>query len=959
MIFQVEVGFRTEDLDPAGRAATDGVRAFGFGDVERLRYSAITVIETDLGREAAERLARELLADPVVNDYRVRAEGEPALPERPGHRAVEIYRKPGVMDPAEASVRRAALAMGIELASARTGRRYEVRGGDLTEERLLAIARRVLANEVIEEIHVGGLRDLAHRSHAPYVFRRVEVPLRSLSDEALRKTSRDHRLALSLAEMRAVQEHFRSLGREPVDVELLTVAQTWSEHCKHKTFTSPVDCDGRSYENLLKETIVRATKEIAHPMCVSVFVDNAGVVDFDGENCLAFKVETHNHPSAIEPYGGAGTGVGGVIRDVLGTGLGARPLVDTDVFCFAPPDTDLARVPKGALHPRLVMRGVVAGVRDYGNRMGIPTANGAILFDERYIGNPLVYCGTVGILPRSKVEKAARKGDRVVVLGGRTGRDGIGGATFSSLGLDSASEQVSGGAVQIGNAIEEKKVLDVVLEARDRSLFTSITDCGAGGLSSAVGEMGEKLGAEVHLERVPLKYAGLSYSEIWLSEAQERMVVSVPPERLAELAALAASHDVEATDLGAFTGDGRLRLFYGGEKVMDLGMEFLHHGVPRARRRAVIAPNERRPFLPPADGDLGSALLRVLASYDVCSKETVIRQYDHEVQGGSAMKPLVGKDSAGPGDACIVVPIESARRGFAVGNGINPHYGDLDPGAMASLAIDEAVRNVVAVGGDPGRTAILDNFCWGNTEKPETMGSLVLAAEACYRTAVAYGTPFISGKDSLNNEFDAGDRVIAIPPTLLVSALAIVEDVENAVSMDLKRAGNAVYAVGFTRDELGGSRYLALFGETGDTVPRVDHALAPRVFRALAAAIGAGLVRSCHDVSDGGIAAAAAEMAFAGGLGLSLDAGKVPVEPHFPLRDDVVLFSESPTRFLVEAEPERAAALEAAFASLPLACVGVVTAEPRLVVTGRSGVRRIDLDVNELREAWQRPLRSL
>jgi len=956
--FQIEVAYRSAELDPAGRAASADVAAFGFAGVKSVRFSAVTIVETAHARADVERLARELLADPVVNEFRVRADGERVFPERDGRRAIEIYRRPGVMDPSESSVLRAAAAMGIRLESARSGRRYEFDGDGLSGERLRAIARRVLANEVIEEIHVGGLTDLARRPHAPYAFRKVTVPVRDLSDDDLARTSREWRLALSLDEMKAVRARFREIGREPTDAEILSIAQTWSEHCKHKTFTSPVECEGRRYENLLAETIVRATREIAHPMCVSVFVDNAGVVDFDGERCLAFKVETHNHPSAIEPYGGAGTGVGGVIRDVLGTGLGAKPLVNTDVFCFAPPDMPDAKVPKGALPPRLVMRGVVAGVRDYGNRMGIPTANGAIHFDERYVGNPLVYCGTVGILPRSKVEKGARKGDRVVMIGGRTGRDGIGGATFSSVKLDAESEAVSSGAVQIGNAIEEKKVLDVVLEARDRGLMTSITDCGAGGLSSAVGEMGEALGAEVHLELVPLKYAGLSYAEIWLSEAQERMVLAVPPEKVEELRAIAAEKDVEMTDLGRFTGDSRMRLLYSGEAVMDLDMEFLHHGLPRRRRRAVVERPDLEPFLP-SDEDHPARLLRVLSSLDVCGKETVIRQYDHEVQGASALKPLVGQALDGPGDACIVVPPGSKRRGFAVGCGINPHYGDLDPGAMASLAIDEALRNVVAVGGDPGRTFILDNFCWGNTEREETLGSLVLAAEACYRTALAFGTPFISGKDSLHNEFDAGDRVIAIPPTLLVSALSIVEDVESAVSMDLKSAGDALYVLGLTDDELGGSRYLALFGRLGDSVPRVDLERAPRILRALARAIREGLVRACHDCSDGGLAAAAAEMAFAGGLGLSIDLARVPTRGGHPFRDDVVLFSESPTRFLLEVEPARAAALEKALSGLPCARIGQTREDERFVVTGRSGAVRVDLSIEELREEWKRPLRNL
>src|SRR5436309_2431094 len=395
--------------------------------------------------------------------------------------------------------------------------------------------------------------------------------------------------------MKAIQQHFRDLGRDPTDVELETLAQTWSEHCSHKTLKGRINCGDRVYDNLLKETIFAATQQVRRRLgpddwCVSVFEDNAGVVRFDDRHHVCFKVETHNHPSAIEPYGGANTGLGGVIRDPMGTGLGARPVCNTDVFCFAPPDTPPEALPPGVLHPRKVMNGVVAGVRDYGNRMGIPTVNGAVLFDERYLGNPLVYCGTIGLIPVDRCQKAAVAGDLIVTLGGRTGRDGIHGATFSSLELTAESERVSGGAVQIGNAITEKKMIDVLLEARDRGLYHAITDCGAGGFSSAIGEMGEKLGAAVQLDKAPLKYEGLSYTEIWISEAQERMVLAVPPANWQALEALCASESVEATVLGTFEPTGRLRLSYQGEQVADLDMHFLHDGRPPVVRQATWKP---------------------------------------------------------------------------------------------------------------------------------------------------------------------------------------------------------------------------------------------------------------------------------------------------------------------------------------------------------------------------------
>ena len=394
--------------------------------------------------------------------------------------------------------------------------------------------------------------------------------------------------------MTTIQAHFRSLERDPTDIELESIAQTWSEHCSHKTLKGIIDCDGQRYDNLLKETIFGATQEIrerlgADDWCISVFEDNAGVVKFDDNYHVCFKVETHNHPSAIEPYGGANTGIGGVIRDPLGTGMGAKPICNTDVFCFAPPDTPPESLPQGVLHPKKVMKGVVAGVRDYGNRMGIPTINGAVCFDPRYLGNPLVYCGTVGLIPVDKAFKAAKPGDLIVAVGGRTGRDGIHGATFSSIELTSESEKVSGGAVQIGNAITEKKLLDVLLQARDLSLYNAITDCGAGGFSSAVGEMGEKLGARVDLDKAPLKYEGLTYTEIWISEAQERMILAVPPENWERFEKLCAGEDVEATAIGTFEATGKLRLYYQGEQVADLDMHFLHDGRPPVVRQATVA----------------------------------------------------------------------------------------------------------------------------------------------------------------------------------------------------------------------------------------------------------------------------------------------------------------------------------------------------------------------------------
>ncbi|MEE8104704.1 MAG: phosphoribosylformylglycinamidine synthase subunit PurL [Planctomycetota bacterium] len=882
---RIEVAVNPDHTDPAGRAALHELRAVGL-KARDVRVHRVFFLQGT--NDPAPLL--ELLVDPVSETGRA---GEPV----PGTgRAVSVCKRPGVMDPSEASILRALRSRGVTAERAVTGRTYWI-DADADDAALLDAVGRCLANEVIEEMGAGPVpspRDLPHGHGSDMI---PEVPLIGLSDDELRAISKRYVLALNAGEMRNVREHFATLERTPRLGELETIAQTWSEHCKHKTLTSPIEYveEGRTEAigNLLKETVFGATTKLDKDWCVSVFKDNAGIVRFDDEHDICFKVETHNHPSAIEPYGGAGTGIGGVIRDILGTGLAARPVANTDVFCFG--DLDTKKVPKGALHPLRVMKGVVAGVRDYGNRMGIPTVNGAVCFDERYTGNPIVYCGTVGILPRGRSEKAAQPGDRILAVGGRTGRDGVHGATFSSETLHDESDEVSGGAVQIGNPIEEKRVLDSLLRASERDLFTAVTDCGAGGFSSAVGEMAEHCGADVQLDQAPLKYAGLNPVEIWISEAQERMVLSVPPKHESEILALFAAEDVEATVIGTFTDTGQLVVRHGDQTIVDLSMEFLHNGLPKTPRRAEWTQPAVEPEAPASD-DLAAELERVLRHGDVCSKEWIVRQYDHEVQAGSAIKPLVGPEGRGPGDASIVAPVLGSHRGAVIANGITPRYGDLDPYNMAMCAVDEAIRNAVAVGADPENIAILDNFSWGDCNNPEVLGAMVRAARGCHDAALLFSAPFISGKDSLNNEFHGEHGRIRIPHTLLISALGQIDDVTTAVTSDLKRAGSKLVLVGETFCEMGG----ALYGGGKGKTPAVRES-APAVMRAVASAIRSGAVLSCHDLSDGGLAAAAAEMAIAGNFGVRIDPSAIPVGEEMG-RLDHRLFSESATRFLLEVE---------------------------------------------------------
>jgi len=969
MEIRIEVFTKEHFTDSIGNEIASEVEHVGITSVDEIRMVQVYLVEGDLSGEDIERVCSELLIDGLTQDY-ICIDGPPNQPD--GEQAgkikygtkwqgnnvhtIEVTRKRGVMDPVDSTVVKGIKDLGLIARSVKTAKRFLI-AGKITTDQLETIASKVLANKIIEDVFIDkdNLFYEGKNETVDYVFHKQELDILDADDEQLLEISEKGQMYLTVEEMKAVQKYFVILGRKPTDVELETVAQTWSEHCMHKTFKGIIDYNGEHIDNLLAKTVMKATSDLNKSWCVSVFKDNAGIIEFDENFNICFKVETHNHPSAIEPYGGANTGIGGVIRDTLGTGLGAKPILNTDVFCFGPLDMPQEEIPESVLHPKRIFKGVVSGVRDYGNRMGIPTANGSIFFDERYIGNPLVYCGNVGLIAKDKCEKESYKGDLILLVGGRTGRDGIHGATFSSVELSHESEMVSSGAVQIGDPIMERKVTDALLIALDRGLYNNITDCGAGGLSSAVGEMGEKLGAVVDLEKVPLKYDGLSYSEIWISEAQERMVLSVPLENMEEIRSVFEGENVEATFIGEFTGDKRLHLRYKGETVADIEMSFLHDGVPRTTRKATWhLPSHKEPDIKEKN-DYGEDLKKILSSWNVCSKEWVIRQYDHEVQGGSVLKPLVGVDNDGPGDACIVRPVLGSDKGVIVSNGMNPKYGDIDPYHMASSAIDEALRQVVSVGGSLEEVALLDNFSWGNTSKPECLGGLVRASRGCYDIALYYGTPFISGKDSLNNEFKTEDKTIAIPPTLLISAICVMPDVSKAISMDVKSPGNLIYIIGMTKNELGGSHYYYTHGFVGNSVPKVDTETAKRTMDLLANATGKGLVRSCHDCSEGGIAVTAAEMSFAGGYGMELDLSQVPVEEGI-VRDDVVLFAESNTRFVVEVEQQKQREFEATIEGTSYGRIGKVVENDMFTVLSMSGEKVISEKIADLKEAWQATL---
>ncbi len=950
--WRIDVLARPEHHDPMGSAAMRALLATGLEGVQDVRARRGYLLAAELPEAQVRAFARAVLCDPVIDQFVVHAPGAAPQVAAKGTQMVAIVPRAGVTDPVAHSIQKSLADMQMPAVQAGTYRAFDVRG-NVDPQRLLQAAKKALANDVVQDVLLNALPAGFAGASAAADLAVHPIPLAHLDTSGLERLSKDGGLALDGAEMVVIQQHFQKLGRAPTRMELETLAQTWSEHCKHKTLTGNVRFEGRLIENLLKSTIVRVTHTLNRDFCVSVFVDNAGIVKFDDVDSVCIKVETHNRPSAIEPFGGAGTGVGGVIRDVLGTGLGARPIASTDVFCLAPPNLKPEQLPPGCIHPLALLKGVVAGVRDYGNPMGIPTVNGSVHFDENFVGNPLVYVGNIGILPTARAMKQAMAGDAIVALGGRTGRDGIHGATFSSLELHTESEKVSSGAVQIGDPITERKAMDAVLRCADEDLFSSITDCGAGGFSSAVGEMAEGLGAVVELGDAPLKYQGLAPWEVWISEAQERMVLSVPKAKLARVLEVCREEACEATVLGYFTADNRLVVRYRGTTHADLDLHFLHKGLPvRVRDAVFLPPSVSEPNLPPEPNVTG-ALLAVMSDYGVCSKEWIIRQYDHEVQAASAGKPLCGVREDGPSNAAVLAPKLGSRRGIVLSNGLNPRYSKIDPAAMAECALDEAMRNSVASGGDPDYTVILDNYCWGNTRDPQVLGELVRATEALCELAMHYRTPFVSGKDSLHNEFRAGDRTIRIPGCILVTAMSVIADVTRTMTSDCKRAGSLLVLVGMTKDELGGSVYYKTKAQLGSKVPRVDKNAGRDTLLGVQRAIAARCTLAAHDLSEGGLAAAVCEMAIGGKLGAKVDLAKVLTA--CTLRPEQVMFSESQSRFLLEIPPDRLADLRANLQHVPFAVVGEVTKEPTVLFAhGSQEVAR--LSVAELEVAWKRPL---
>lgn len=964
---KIEVKPKGSLREPASYALRKEMEALSKAPVSDVMITKSYTINGELSDEEMEKLGSELFADKIAEEYAFR---EPAYLNT---WRIEVGLLPGMTDNVGMTATKAVEDILGEAHRVYYSRVYYIDGNFEDGEVLEKIAGKLLANKVIERWRIYKPSDALFEpfpaevelNHEP----RVEEISLELEGGALEEMSRERLLALSLGEMEGIRNYYRKkevqekrekvgLGEKATDVELEALAQSWSEHCKHKIFNAKIEyCENgekmEDVDSLFKTYIRGATEKARKPYVVSVFKDNGGIIKFNREQDVAVKVETHNAPSALDPYGGALTGILGVNRDVLGTGMGARPVANMDMLCFG--YLDEAEVPEGVMHPKRIAKGVVRGIRNGGNPVGIPTVNGSVTFEKCYTARPLVYAGTVGIMPnqvagRATAEKKIEPGYVAIMVGGRIGKDGIHGATFSSQQLTTG---LSSSVVQIGDSITEKKVIDLVLEARDKGLFEAVTDNGAGGLSSSIGELAQiSGGCEIYLDRCPLKYPGLDPWEILLSESQERMTLAVPKERWGELEELAQKHDVEATLVGTFTDSGYFHIFYNEKTVGYLEMDFLHNGMGRMELRAnwekKLQPEPRG-----REGDPNESLLKLMGAPNIASKEWVIRQYDHEVQGGSVIKPIMC--GGGPSDGGVIRPDLDWEEGLVIGHGICPKFTE-DTYNMAQLAMDEAVRNVVACGAMFSYLSCLDNFSWPDPIKSEKnpdgeykLAQLVRCVKGMHDAAVAYGIPLISGKDSMKNDYYVEGKKYSIHPTLLVTVVGKIGDVEEALSPDFKEPGDSIYVLGPTKGALGGSEYFRLHGGVGNGMPEVDLKANAALYTAFSKAAAAGLVESAHDVSDGGLAVALAECTLSRLRGADLDLALCERET-----DDVaaLLFSEDGGRIVVSVKQENGGKFEKIMGGAVARKAGRVRGDKRLVI--RFGEKIIiNQGAPELRAAWR------
>lgn len=993
---RIEICFLDSRLDDRGHAPAERLeRASGL----RADVRVADVFLTDIPLERT--LAAEILTDTVTQEICTQP-----FPDRVGRWEwlVEIAFKPGVTDTVALTAREA-IALRLPRAASgcliQTARLFVVSADSKVSEETVRGAFKSLWNPLVQSAVFISRDEWESGARLPELYPAVSIhdpsepelfDIASMDDAALEALSSSRLLALSLEEMRSVRAYYvdtktietrtaRGLSGSATDVELEMIAQTWSEHCKHKIFNAEIDYteeggSSRSIRSLFKTYIKSTTDELIprRPDLLSVFTDNAGVFRFDDSYAVCVKAETHNSPSALDPYGGAITGIVGVNRDILGTGIGAQPLFNTDVLCFAPPSTPESEVPEGLMHPRDVLAGVHRGIVDGGNQSGIPVAAGAFVFDESYMGKPLVFCGTGGMMPLKirggdSWEKHIEKGMLAVMVGGRIGKDGIHGATFSSLALDETSPS---SAVQIGDPIIQKRMTDFLMEARDAGLYAGITDNGAGGLSSSLGEMAESSGGvSIDLSACPLKYQGLSPWEILVSESQERMSLAVEPDKCEALVELAARRGVEATVVGRFTDSGYVEVWYSGKLVGLVSMDFLHRGLPIMRLPARWHKPQIEVSALADRGDWTGVLLEILAEPNVASKEALVRQYDHEVKAISIEKPCTGVNRDAPSDGAVLKPRYDSYRGLTITHGIAPRLSDHDARAMALAAVDEAFRAHIALGGDPAQAVVLDNFCWPdpvrsafNQDGDFKLAQLVRACEALREACLAYNLPLVSGKDSMKNDAFAGGRRISVRPTLLVTLVGVLDDVRKAPSTDFLAPGDLIYILGGTGTCLGSSMLERVGLARGEgrlgPCPVADPAEHLPLYLALSHCISGRIIRSCHDLSDGGLAVALAESCMGGALGADVRLDAVPerlssVQDSSYPRTATRLFAEDTGRFIVSIRKEDRERFERSMAGRRFALIGETCEEPRLRVS-YLGRPVLDATVRELERAFKTPI---
>jgi len=981
MVYRIEIAPVPERLDARGESVKKLINDFFNIQVDKVSTREVYTVSADISNEDAEKIGCEL-ANPVLQRYKV------GQSDSNCDFLISVGFKPGVTDNVGHTAHEAVGdIIGRELRDDEyvfSSKEYLIKDQGLTREKVEHIALDLLANELIETIKVYDKKDLSRCTipfNLPIVKASTEIQVNEynleVSDDDLMNISREGVLALSLDEMKVIQDYFRNardrgkvnLSSNPTDVELEVLAQTWSEHCKHKIFDAIIqyeDETGKVEEivSCYKSFIKKSTHEIAREIdwLVSVFHDNAGVVKFNDKYDLAYKVETHNSPSALDPYGGAMTGIVGVNRDPLGTGRGADLLINVWGYCLGSPFSEEKDIPEGLLHPRRLRDGVHKGVIDGGNQSGIPYGLGWEYFENRYLGKPLVFCGTLGLLPcvignTPGHEKEIHPGDLIVMAGGRIGKDGIHGATFSSEELHSESPLH---AVQIGDPITQKKMSDFIYEIREKDLYRFVTDNGAGGLSSSIGEMAEHSGGcLMDLAKAPLKYDGLQPWEILVSEAQERMSFAVPPENIDEFTRIASLRNVEVSVLGEFTDSGKFHILYNEKTVAYLDLDFMHKGLPRMNLKAKWNPPKLEKAIVP-DSDIAEDCFELISSLNICSNEFKARQYDHEVKGISVIKPFIGKCRDVQSDAVVSMPEPCSREGIILSSGILPRYSDIDTYHMMASVIDLAIRRVIAGGGNTDMIAGLDNFCWPDPVLSEKtpdgeykLAQLVRANKALYDYTKAFKTPCISGKDSMKNDCHLGGVKISIPPTVLFSAVSKINDISKTLTLDAKFEGDVVFVIGVTKPELGGSEYLALKGQIGDKVPKVDAEEALRTYKSISFLTEKALLRSLHTPAIGGLAAGFAKVSIAGRLGLEIDLSKIPVSE--PMSDKEILFSESNSRFIMTCSLNDVEIIENYLnkSDIPHGKVGFVIKNDVLRFSGKS---KFSLPLDRLLEKYKTPL---